>query len=165
MVQSKQPILAIDPGNIQSAYCIIDSETYKPYVHKKLDNQELLDILWGRSHNCDPVILEGISSYGGKVGKSIFDTLFWSGRFYEAASKTCFHAPDRILRVSVRSHICGNVNHGDKDIRKALIERFAAHDRKNGKGTKNNPDWFYGFANDEWAAYAVGVTYLDTHKE
>ena len=25
-------ILAIDPGNIESAYCLIDKETYKPII-------------------------------------------------------------------------------------------------------------------------------------
>ena len=36
-------ILAIDPGNAQSGWCIIDRETMKPQDFGKTDNNELLD--------------------------------------------------------------------------------------------------------------------------
>ena len=68
----------------------------------------------------------------------------------------------RITRIEVKSHICHAGNARDSNLRQALVDRFAKHDLKRGKGTKKNPDWFYGFADDIWQAYALGVTALDT---
>jgi hypothetical protein len=42
-----------------------------------------------------------------------------------------------------------------------LANRFAHGVRNHGKGTKKDPGYFYGFVGDSWAAYALGVAYLD----
>lgn len=36
------PIIAIDPGNVQSGYCVIDQKTLRPLEFGKIDNEELL---------------------------------------------------------------------------------------------------------------------------
>ena len=39
------PIIAIDPGNTQSGYCVIDRSTLRPLEFGKIDNAELLQKL------------------------------------------------------------------------------------------------------------------------
>ena len=41
------PIIAIDPGNVQSGYCVIDQKTLRPLEFGKIDNEELLKS-WNR---------------------------------------------------------------------------------------------------------------------
>ena len=154
-------ILAVDPGNIQSAYCLIDTKTYKPIEFGKLDNNDLLkQISIFKDIEC--IVVEKVASYGMAVGKEVFDTCEWYGRFIQKYCDT--HEDFKINYVYRREekiNLCGSMKAKDTNIRQALIDRFAKHDFKNGKGTKKNPDWFYGFKADIWMAYAVGVTYLD----
>ena len=78
-------------------------------------------------------------SYGMSVGREVFDTVLWIGRFYQALNACC---PVRLLcRIEEKQHICHNSRANDAAIRRALIDRFADHDLKNGRGTKKNPDF------------------------
>ena len=63
-------ILAIDPGNTQSGWCIIDRETMKPQDFGKTDNNELLDSFERliRVHQVDVVVIEMVACYGMPVG-------------------------------------------------------------------------------------------------
>ena len=152
-------VLAIDPGNQQSAWCMIDVETLKPLSFCKEENQVVLTAVKHLSY--DSIVIERVASYGMAVGRDVFETCEWVGRFTQAARVP----PDYVYRQEEKLHICGDSRAKDTNIRRALIDRFAQHDIKNGKGTKKNPDWFYGFSADVWAAYAVGITYIETSKK
>lgn len=153
-------ILAIDPGNVYSAYCIMDADTLKPLEFGKVENEQLLMDILCRDAIADEAVIEMVASYGMAVGKEVFETVFWIGRYYEALSGMM--QVDRLYRLEEKQHICHDSRAKDSNIRQALIDRFATHDLKNGRGTKKDPDFFYGFAADIWAAYAVGLTYIET---
>lgn len=150
-------ILAIDPGNIKSAYCLIDTNTYKPSSFGKQDNNWLLGFMNTQGALFDKVIIEMIASYGMPVGKEVFDTCVWIGRFKQIAESQDLEV-EYIYRKDEKMNICHSMKAKDSNIRQALIDRFGE------VGTKKNPGWFYGFKADIWQAYAVGVTYLDMQK-
>ena len=158
-------ILAIDPGNVLSGWCMIDEDTLKPLNFDKSYNHDVLYLmeqgataLW-----LDEVVIERVASYGMVVGAEVFQTCEWIGRFTQKAEEN--NIPVRyIYRNAEKIHICHDTKAKDANIRRALIDRFAQHDLKNGKGTKDDPDWFYGFRADIWSAYAVGLTYIERSK-
>lgn len=158
-------ILAIDPGNTQSAYVVMDADTFRPLEFGKVGNLELLDKLAAEIMPCDRYVIERVASYGMPVGREVFDTCEWIGRFAQALYDLYGTQVEYVFRSDEKLAICHSSRAGDANIRRALIDRFATHDLKNGKGTKKNPDWFYGFAADIWAAYSVGVTWIDMQKE
>lgn len=147
-------ILAIDAGNEESAYCLIDESTYKPIDFGKLSNTQILTKVIELKY--DKLILEMIASYGMPVGASVFETCVWIGRFIQARNCPDF---EYIYRKEEKMNLCNSMKAKDSNIRQALIDRFGE------VGTKKNQGWFYGFKKDIWAAYAVGVTYLDKQKE
>lgn len=150
-------LFVIDPGNAQSAFVVVD-ENYTIYYKEKNENQAVLE--WMQGFHPDKVVIEKIASYGMAVGREVFDTCIWIGRFTQAAIALGIPI-EYIFRHEEKLAICHSPNAGDTNIRRALIDRFAKHDLKNGKGTKKNPDFFYGFKADIWAAFAVAVTFLD----
>lgn len=155
--------MAIDPGSSDSAYVLVDSEDYAPVDFGKVPNDELLPKIYLSTP--DKVVIERVASYGMPVGREVFDTCEWIGRFTECVLRDCGFLPEYVYRQDEKLTICHSPKANDATIRMALIDRFAKHDRKNGKGTKKDPDWFYGFKADIWSAYGVAVTYLDRTKQ
>ena len=148
-------ILAIDTGSTESAY-VLCNEKYEILDKGKVENNEMLSIV--KNGGYDELVLEMVACYGMAVGKEVFDTCVWIGRYWEASTTT---TRAYIYRKDEKVNLCNSVRAKDANIRQALIDRFAKFDFKNGKGTKKQQDWFYGFKADIWAAYAVAVTYLD----
>lgn len=149
-------ILSIDPGSDQSAW--LTYEQGEPSYFAIEPNETLLGRLreWGEPL-LDVVVIERIESYGMAVGREVFDTVHWSGRFTEAAR------PIRVVQLprrAVKMHLCASPKAKDGNIRQALIDRFGGQAR--GIGTTKARGPLYGISKDVWSALAIAVTWAET---
>lgn len=158
-------ILAIDPGNIDSGYAVIDRDTLRPIEAGKISNEELMRKINKLDFDgvINKVCIEMVACYGMAVGASVFDTCVWIGRFKQAVLETYNIEPKYIYRKDEKLNLCHTMKAKDSNIVQALIDRFAPFTPNKGKGTKKSPGWFYGFKKDIWQAYAVGITYYDMY--
>jgi hypothetical protein len=156
-------ILAIDPGNTESGYAVIDSTTCRPIAIGKKENHTLREMINGGQFNdVDHVTIEMIKSYGMPVGKEVFETCVWIGRYLEMMIFTITGTVDLVYRADVKLHHCHSSKAKDSNVIQALVDRFASGVRNRGKGTIAEPGWFYGFKADIWQAYALAVYTADT---
>lgn len=149
-------ILAIDPGPKNSAYAVLSENNLSIQKFEICKNQDLLNIL-AKSYKPKHVAMEMIASYGMAVGKEVFETCVWIGRFEQALRNNDVENLKYIYRKDEKMNLCGSMKAKDSNIRQALIDRFGV------VGTKGKPGWFYGVSKDVWAAIAVGVTYFDLY--
>jgi hypothetical protein len=149
-------ILAIDAGNTYSGVAIVELPEFRLVWFGKLPNEEIYDVV--KNFHIDEVALEMVACYGMPVGRDVFETCVWIGRFIEELKD---HKISYVYRKDEKMCLCGSLKAKDSNIRQALINRYAKHDFKTGKGTKKNPDVFYGVANDVWSAIAVAVTHYE----
>lgn len=144
-------ILAIDPGTTQSGWCWFDGRGVRD--SGVFDNPEILQM--AAAHPADLLALEMIASYGMPVGKEVFETCVWIGRYMQA-----WRAPDAamlVYRRDVKLHLCGSARAKDPHIRQALLDRFGP----DAVGKKAAPGPLYGVRSHAWAALAVAVTVWD----
>lgn len=151
---AERMILAIDPGTTESGwvrFCnehVIDSGVYA--------NSAMCDMV--HAGGFDDLAIEMIASYGMAVGREVFETCVWIGRFVEA-----FRDPDAVklvYRRDVKLHLCGTSKAKDPNVRQAVIDRFPRIG--GGKtpqiGTKAQPGPLYGVTSHAWPALAVAIT-------
>jgi len=152
-------ILAIDPGTCESGWVAFDAvgdRVVRILDFGKDENEAVINRVRKAP---ELVVIEKLVSYGRGVGNEVLETCEWVGRFTQCAYEHCIPV-GFVKRVEEKRELCGTPTANDSMIRNALIAEFAEHDKKSGKGTKQNPDFFYGFKADIWQAFAVGVTYL-----
>ena len=149
-------ILGIDPGNVESAYTVWDGIKLNSDFGK-VQNDDLMSKIIENPWKVDAVVIEQIKSYGMAVGETIFETVFWSGRFAQAARVPFFRVP----RMEVKVNLCGSSRAKDGNVIQALIDRFAPDTPNKGKGTKKSPGFFYGFSKDVWQSFALSVSFID----
>jgi hypothetical protein len=152
-------ILAIDPGATESGWAILaDGRVLDSGVH---GNSTIL--MWLDASAADvrlhqaTLAIEMIASYGMAVGREVFETCVWVGRFQQA-----WHTPDEVrlvYRRDVKLHLCGSPRAKDPNIRQALLDKLGP------PGTKKAPGPTHGVKSHAWAALAVAVTVHDTQQE
>lgn len=158
-------LLAIDPGNTESGWVLIDADTRRPVEHGKTPNTRLIELVAGPGMHTDHATIEMVASYGMAVGADVFETCVWIGRYVEAIRRYQLVNPRLIYRRDIKLHHCHTAKAKDSNIRQALVDRFAPGQPNHGKGTKANPGWFHGFRADIWQAYALAVYAADTLEE
>ena len=159
-------VLGIDPGFTESAFVVIGPDG-APGDFGIEANDVLLQRLRRYEaevnqpfHFVTPsaIVIEQVASFGMPVGAEVFETVFWTGRFAEAARTIPVH---RITRLQVKMHLCHNSRAKDGNVRQALIDRFGG---STAKGTKKAPGPLYGISRDVWSALAVGLTFWDAQQ-
>ena len=158
--------LAIDPGNTESGWVLIDDTTRRPIRFGKWTNERLRESLAqpiDDFRTADTIAIEMVASYGMSVGADVFETCVWIGRFIELTMPLGTYV--LVKRLPVKVHHCHSAKATDSNIRQALVDRFAAGKTNHGKGTKAEPGWFYGFHADIWQAYALAVYVADVAGE
>jgi len=153
-------VLAVDPGTNESAYIIWDGEQIGDF--DIADNEDVLDEILGRDY--DELLIEMVASYGMPVGKSVFETCVWIGRFWQYFKLKTDKDPTLVYRKDVKMHHCYSMKATDSNIRHAIIDKYAPDVRNHGKGTKKEPGFFYGFKDDTWQAFALASYYTETHE-
>jgi hypothetical protein len=150
-------ILAIDPGNTMSAWCLLEDGAFVSAA--KEPNADVLGAVRGPDDfnpMPDALAIEMIASYGMAVGREVFETCLWIGRFMEAWEARG-GAVKLIYRKEVKVYHCGTVRATDANVRASLLDRYGPG-RELAVGTKRAPGPLYGISGDQWSALAVALT-------
>ncbi len=140
-------IFAVDPGTTKSGWVLFDAgRVVDSGVH---DNHDLLR--WVQAgQGADILAIEMVASYGMAVGREVFETVRWIGRFQQAWRDP--EAVRLVYRQEVKLHLCKTTKANDANIRQALIDKYGA------PGTKKAPGSTYGVSSHAWAALGVAST-------
>lgn len=147
-------ILAIDPGTTESGYvCLTDFRRIESFG--KFPNEEILRYMSSFFPD-DTLVIEEPQCMGMAVGKSVFETLVWVGRFIERWSYLYATAQiHRIYRNEVKMRLCGHIKGvNDSTLRRYMLDVYGE------QGTKKNPGSTYGMKGDVWQALALVEAYL-----
>lgn len=150
-------ILAIDPGTTQSAAVVYNGAESTLIEWKLLPNAEMLFFIDAVLPVADFMAIEMVAAYGMPVGKEVFETCVWTGRFTERWSISQFHNVRFIYRTDVKLHLTHSRRSKDANVRQALLDKFGPG-KELAIGKKATPGPLYGLSGDGWAALGVAVT-------
>ena len=155
-------MLAIDPGNTHSGWVLMDGRKVLKGASEEPNEKMRLIVMQHAIVPVDPVDLiaiEWIQSYGMTVGKEVFHTCRWIGRFQDAAEhnlKQC----KLVYRRDVKMYLCQSARAKDANVRQAILDLYPA--TGGGKrpqiGTKKEPGPLYGVSGHMWPAVGLALT-------
>lgn len=149
-------VIAIDPGNTESAWCVLDGG-YPVAFGKEANSDVLIRARreWSPLELGDVLAVEMIASYGMAVGREVFETCLWIGRYIEAWE--CRQGRFLLVyRKEVKLFHCESARATDSNIRASLIDRYGPG-KQLAIGSKAKPGPLYGLKGDHWSALAVAL--------
>lgn len=153
-------IFAIDPGPLESGFVILtsDGQPCRFGIHPNVELLPLAQAWLGTCPGCE-LVVEMVASYGMTVGKEVFETVLWAGRFVQAWAER--HGAHHLMyRRDVKMHLCNNNHAKDANVRQALLDRFGPG-KDRAIGTKKAQGPLYGISGHVWSALALAVTFSD----
>lgn len=158
-------VLAIDTGPRYSGFCHfqITRDGQQPYEMKEfgvIGNHDLISTIEQKAHCA--IVMENFQSMGMAVGRSVFESCIWLGRFIEAARRSHHRRPVLLMyRPAIKLEICGSSRAKDKNVRQSIIDMFDGS-MGGGKcpqiGTKKSRGPLYGVSSHVWSALAAGIS-------
>jgi hypothetical protein len=151
-------LYGLDPGTTQSALGWVTAVS--PAQGMIWSNPDLLAALRRGSGAAQPAILviEQIEGMGMAVGREVFETVCWAGRFCEAWEAHGWPVV-WLTRRAVKLHLCGTSRAKDTNVRQALLDRYG------GKAATKKGGPLYGMKSHLWSALALAVTYRETQDQ
>ncbi len=152
--------LAIDPGTEHSGCVWLDGNTPVGMIYS---NETLRDIIRFAAHEAagypvpDEIVIEMISSYGMPVGRETFETVYWIGRFFEAAATN--YPPNkigRLYRKDVKTYFCASSRAKDANVWMAVKDFYGG---EAAVGRKKSPGPLYGIKSHCRQALALGMAW------
>lgn len=146
-------IIGIDPGTKQSAFVEWDGSFITGLGVKP--NIEVLRYLRSIDRRAC-VVFESVQNYGMVIGKSTFDTVFWTGRLFQVARDVVGPTQvSRLPRRAVKKYLGLGPGAGDKDVKAAILRRLE----------RNPEDWHGRLNSHKVAALAIAITWWNTERE
>jgi hypothetical protein len=147
-------ILALDPGTDKTGWCLLVGD--RVIGSGVESNDQMLSKVLARG--ASTLAVEMIASYGMPVGREVFETCVWIGRFVQAWNDPA--AVKLVYRKDVKMHLCGTNTAKDANVRRAIIDLYP---RSGGGatpqiGTKTKPGPLYGVSSHAWPALGVALT-------
>ena len=136
-------VLAIDPGTTKSGWCLLEDGVPKDWAWE--DNREIASCLINIGYpQADVLVIEDVGHYGLPVGKDVFETVKWIGKFEQGfehfywdeflrsedtGSESALPRAVLIPRPEVLVNLCGKrQGANDSSVRQALIDRFGGNE-------------------------------------
>lgn len=153
-------VIGLDPGTEQSGWVLWDSGAEKVERFAIEPNTAVRDVLRNLQAEADELVIEEFESFGMAVGKEVFRTVFWSGRFAECwerlragrgSGERAYLMPRRAVKIA---H-CGTSRGNDATVWQSLVDRFGK------PGTKGEPGVLFGIKSHMRSALALAVAFAD----
>src|SRR5271157_2072839 len=139
-------VCGLDPGTLQTAVVVWNGTTILD--HQIIPNIKVIDYL---THtDCPVVACEHLQCYGMAVGKEVFETGYWIGRYWQVCDLMEIDW-QRVFRSEIKAYWCHSLKAADSNIRAAIIDRLGK------PGTKKAPGITYDIHKDLWSALAIAV--------
>lgn len=147
-------MIAIDPGSERSAMLwYFGDQPQAIGISMLAKNSGVLAEL-RTSPYLQPLVIEMVACYGMPVGREVFETVRWIGRFTEAWESRGGQV-EYVYRKDIKLALCGTARAKDPNVRQALIDRFG------GPASIKKGGPLHGITKDLWSALAVAVAWSD----